>query len=499
MVGGGPSTQAQIGDTVVYYVDQDGGDNSNSGLATDAAWATLGYADSNAVTKSNPVIIALEPGDTWALDNVHEITNGGDGGNLVIWDGNYYLWGGGADAIILSNSDGGDSPKYYSLVHIVACQYLTFQNITVDCNNTSRHGLTVGGSTTDFGPTTQANESHITIQDCEVLDCGDETAYRNAFVVRPINTDMDNITVQRNTIDGTSNNALVFYTETEIEGVGISDSYIGYNTVTNAGRDDDGVSTYIGLMNKCTDVIIEYNTITTGVNGHKTGMSVDRNTTLAGQYSTGIIIRYNNVRIDDGPEPAFLIQGRATVNTPFEIDVYGNLFYSKATGEVLNGWATRITAGGTLVGAVLNFDFNTMVTEGGTTFRDDGDEDGITNIQNNIFMNDGAGGDYENSCVQIDSAVGTHTNNLYYRHGVAGDQVTRIDGTYYDPAPMQAFEATAVITDPTFTTEFTNLHLQTGSPALDAGVAIDGITLDIEGVELGSPPNIGAFETVEDP
>jgi len=41
-----------------------------------------------------------------------------------------------------------------------------------------------------------------------------------------------------------------------------------------------------------------------------------------------------------------------------------------------------------------------------------------------------------------------------------------------------------------------DLHLQAGSPALNAGVAVSGLTLDFDGVTRGNPPEIGAYEKI---
>jgi hypothetical protein len=54
--------------------------------------------------------------------------------------------------------------------------------------------------------------------------------------------------------------------------------------------------------------------------------------------------------------------------------------------------------------------------------------------------------------------------------------------------------------DPTFTDKLNgNFHLQTGSPAIDNGLSVPWITTDKEGIARDGAPNIGAFETTEDP
>lgn len=54
-------------------------------------------------------------------------------------------------------------------------------------------------------------------------------------------------------------------------------------------------------------------------------------------------------------------------------------------------------------------------------------------------------------------------------------------------------ETNSISADPLFTSS-TNLALQSGSPALNAGVAITGITTDINGTTRSVPPAMGAFE-----
>ena len=52
--------------------------------------------------------------------------------------------------------------------------------------------------------------------------------------------------------------------------------------------------------------------------------------------------------------------------------------------------------------------------------------------------------------------------------------------------------------DPDFKNPTTNFRPGSGSDAVDGGVAIAEYTTDYEGVDVGTPPNIGALETTED-
>jgi len=52
----------------------------------------------------------------------------------------------------------------------------------------------------------------------------------------------------------------------------------------------------------------------------------------------------------------------------------------------------------------------------------------------------------------------------------------------------------SVNADPKFVANGSDFHLQTGSPAIGAGVAIPGLTRDIDGRLRPNPPSIGAYE-----
>jgi hypothetical protein len=138
-----------------------------------------------------------------------------------------------------------------------------------------------------------------------------------------------------------------------------------------------------------------------------------------------------------------------------------------------------------------------MVTEGGTTFRDDSDIIDAVTTRNNIFFNDGTGADGTCFTFWSDVASTTHSNNNYYRSFNPAFDVTYVNGAGQTPAQTLTWEATAVVTDPVFKVEFTNLHPSIGSPVIGQGIAISGIITDFEGVTLSDPPNMGAYETAE--
>jgi hypothetical protein len=50
--------------------------------------------------------------------------------------------------------------------------------------------------------------------------------------------------------------------------------------------------------------------------------------------------------------------------------------------------------------------------------------------------------------------------------------------------------------DPVFVTNYTDLHLQTTSPAKNAGATTLGVLTDYDGVVRDATPDMGAFEFV---
>jgi hypothetical protein len=106
-------------------------------------------------------------------------------------------------------------------------------------------------------------------------------------------------------------------------------------------------------------------------------------------------------------------------------------------------------------------------------------------VRNNIIENFTTSGIY---CASIGtmSNVWIQSNNLYT---CGNSNLPLIDlsigGTYIHSGGIQS--------NPSFISS-SDFHLQTGSLAIGAGVVISGITTDIEGSLINSPPDIGAYK-----
>jgi len=461
-----------------FYVSTTG-DNSANGTTTGTPWQTLGYADSNATAGA---VICLKKGDTWSTATSLQIKQGGTAGKPMVWDGS--IWGSGANAIIQQSTNGAGVNK--AKVHISGCNYVTFQNITVDCNNKRTDGIVIGSDYSAYGGLQQNSESHIIVQDCEILDCGDEGDYRISLLVQSFVNDISNITIQRNTVDGNSNHGICCYNYT---GAAVSnfDSYVGYNTITNCGRDNDGVNSSILVSGHWKDLIVEHNTITQGVDGHAPGIA------FAGTsgFPEDVIVRRNNIRMTD--TRAWICQNGGDQS----ILTYCNILYSgNRPVQLMYNGAWDYT------GSLFEFYYNTIIGDGTTVAVEEETNcgTGVFTFRDNIIVSTADVSDNAGACLAVlnTNSVISLNHNLYHRSRVgASVLLVNYGGSYKLRSNLIAWDVTAVITDPTFTVEFTNLHLQTGSPAIGAGVAISGITEDIEGNPMQE--YIGAYQTIEDP
>jgi len=123
----------------------------------------------------------------------------------------------------------------------------------------------------------------------------------------------------------------------------------------------------------------------------------------------------------------------------------------------------------------------------------------VLTIKNNIFYH--TSDDSGNGLLIFNNAATAmkeNSNNLFHR-SLAGADINFVwNGSWYTRTTLTNFEASALDGDPTFTTEFTNLNVQTGSEAIDGGVDV-GLSEDFNGDAVGDPPNIGISETTEDP
>jgi hypothetical protein len=475
----------------VIYVSN-GGSDTNDGFSTDTPFLTLAKADSVA---RPGMTVALKRGDVWSSDIALRISHGGVAGFPVVWDGN--LWGSGANAVIQAAADGTDS-TFYSVVNITRCQYLTFQNITVDGNNKQKFGLVIGGPADYFslGPS-QTNESHITVQDCTIKNCGNGTSYRLTLSVKPWSTDMDNIIIQRCVIDGSDDEALSFYPARSDLGAtpsAIKDSYIGYNTITNYGRRNAITSVGLHVNNKASNILIERNTITTGPNGSSRGfgMLMDNNEPIPGIYATGVTIRYNDVRVTEGNWALGF-----TTTQAGDFQVYYNKFSSLTTCTDTSAGGINIMASTPdYIGGDIKILNNVIYTTGGRGINSGNTADGAVTLKNNLVYNTGA--DTNHYGIMLGDIGKTIYTNNAIRMADPDRTCVRENGIYYKRADLTAWDGWAIAGDPLLTDPVAyDFTLQLASAAIDAGAEI-GFSVDFAGAPVPVhiktiPPSFAEF------
>ena len=178
--------------------------------------------------------------------------------------------------------------------------------------------------------------------------------------------------------------------------------------------------------------------------------------------TNNLTIRNNIIMADSG-----MNQGESGADPNESLKVYNNTFVSDITFVSYAGGGFAQFAGST-VGATL---------------------------RNNIFI------DYNNSSnkrwmLKVEGSY-TGSNNLFYVS--AGTMDFLIPWTHRSLEQWQAYtgqETDSMVADPLFVTNYTDLHLQSDSPAKDAGTTIVSVTDDYDGTSRpqGSYYDIGAYE-----
>lgn len=474
---------ARYGDTLVYYLDEDGGSDLNDGLSTVAAWATLDHADSNAVTGGHLTIIALDPRDTWTQASTLTLDASGTSNDArLIWDGSYSGWSQPNDTATILN--GGVSDVLLSIIDL---SYVTFQNLIIDGNDQGDYGFHIGS----FSGSGQSDDVHdITIQYCDITDIGSGSAYAPAIFIRPRYNEADNIQILYNRIRHVDSYCIGLYPASQDVGYvseGVNDVLIKGNTFGFWKEYASTAGVAIILRNETDSVTIEDNTGSDNQNGGAF-ISIEHNSGET-SHTTNCKIRYNDISVYDA-HGITLSDGEAVT-----ADVYSNLIAIADTGSDNSVGGLYITGGDTWTSADIGFYNNTIVNSYNATgiLLPSFNEAYLTVENNNIFSNDGG------ACLKATSVANvTHTNNLYYKEDTTytSNYVTILSpgANYTSCDTVQSWEATAQCTDPLFNTEFTDLRPQEGSPALLKGADLSAkFTLDIIDSTYFIPYTIGAY------
>lgn len=478
-------------DTSNFYLDATLGDNANTGTHPDSAWQDLWYAEATATDPGDTIF--LKRGEVWERDSVLQITHSGDATGDIVWDGD--TWGVGDPATILCSHIGATQGIGYSIVRIVDCDYVTFQNIIIDGGNyEGKHGIVVGGPSSYYGQPEQNTETNITIQDCEIQNIGDED-YAIGILTQVDSDTISDITISNNSIHHITAHGIAIYAN-RIEYGGDPDAlsqniFIDNNLIRNIHlRTTPGTGNGIHLTRQIDSVIVEYNDIVQ--TDAQICLAIDPGSEDTEELEINrVTVRYNWLQnAGDGLSPMYFVPFD-DVSYAFDFDFYGNVIYSNGNSNPTVIFSEP--AGCDFTGATLDFYNNTVISTNGPAFYES--LSATVTFTNNILYNTSSTAGKYAYQDGSDEGTTTHTYNLYFGNS-SGDWVD-IDGTGYNQAEIKStYEPTAQNTDPAFTDEFTNLVLQAESAAVDSGTVVTGYDEDIDGntVPTGTAPDIGAYE-----
>ncbi len=486
---GGSCPACQTGP--IYYVSTSG-DNSNNGTQTYSAWRTLQYAESYATTPGS--IIALKRGDTFSVAYL-KINHGGNPTNYITWDGS--LWGSGNNAIIKKGTSND-----YGFVNIYGCQYVIFQNITVDVDNKKSYGgITIGGYNGCTPGSIQNDERYIIIQDCTVQKVGSvsDGNWCVGIHVNAIHNDIYNITIQRNTVTETNNHGIAFYNcrigvPAECTGTHTThDSYCGYNTISKAGMLENNVAGGIMVTQSIDGIVVEHNTVSGGGAGLANGISTGNGIGLdVGALVKNAVIRYNDLKPSGG---GITFENGGAMTT--------EVYYNKI--EVGNGHHGLYIQPGTFTDAEIYMYNNDIIISdlGSVALRDESTSITTCIFKNNLMYSEEVGNWWDGSLMVFEYDNIIHSNNLNYRADAQNCALAKINHPekYYARIAgsqrsdyISTFESTGVITDPELHDVWNDdWHLQSSSPAINNGTGV-GLTQDFDGNPIVGAPDIGAYE-----
>ncbi len=278
-----------------------------------------------------------------------------------------------------------------------------------------------------------------------------------------------------------------------------SDCLIQNNTIHDCGRRGISINTDAAANAVIENVTIEKNTLYNGF--HTTG--IDLGNTGSSTFNN-FIIRDNLIyddpaRVIDGieeTESVGMLIGNNTSGVRFtNIYIYNNIIkYSKLKGLDISGTTSLNIYNNVFYGV------NPTAGSFGGLIYINSSSAGVI-IKNNIFFNTMVNSinRYFPCIYRQTGASITVDYNLYYMTdpneafvNMGGLYLISQWSTYKSSTGHDAHSS--IPGDPLFVSS-SDYHLQTGSPAIGAGIQIAEVKTDFEGVPYSNPPNLGCFAT----
>lgn len=429
-----------------FYV-KTGGNDLLDGRSSTNAWETITKVNAASATFVPGTTVLFNRGNTWTDVRLTAGVSGTAALPIT-----YAAYGAGAKPII----DGGTATGGFITL---GKDYLTLQNIEF------RHGT---------GSNVGLYAHHILMEDCVVHGGADYNIACDGLAAT-----VNNITIRRCTVDGAIGESGIFF-----------------------GRTAGAGGAQYGLIEDCSI--------------HDNGNTATQDHGIYFGYAAHVIARRNlvydnyahGIQAQDGIQDC-VIDSNTVYGHGNQGIFLGGLTHwvNDGTSKVINNLIYNNTEEGIYIGANVDgvlISHNTVVENGDYQIymMDAGPTGNI--ISNNILLADFAvlGDSREVVAIATDTerTANTWANNNYAYLGHTEKLRRGNPFGLFTLADWKAlgvgFDANSISADPVFVTDYTDLHIDDGSPCIGAGVAVAGITIDRDGVAYVPPSSIGCYEHV---
>lgn len=475
-----------------YYVDQTGGNDSNTGTAT-SPWqrcpGMAGYSGSRTLSPGD--VVYFDRADTWVVSS----------GTQGLWlvGGVTYIgneWGAGTSrAIIRAGANFIDNGVVRFRDHLTIAT--VFRGFEVDVAGRVATGIDINhGFWTLMNGATKRVEDNIVHGIYSDQNLGQ---YKYGIIVSNHGDSRgyaENVEILKNEVYDSSRVGIALYPGDESADSRIKNITVRGNTIYRVGTDPNYCcGEGIAIKGYVVDAYVEYNYV------HDTdGASIFFNSNETNHYGTGpqnIHVRYNLITNSTIFGAVRLYDGGGG-NDPKDVRVYGNVIFNSTT----NGGLLMDRLVGTVQLRVYNNTFYNapvVVLNPAATFS-------VFEFRNNIVYYTGGvpltdtGGD-----------ITLHSQNVYYR---GSGTLVSSKGTNYTSSNLSTYESGAWSNNPMFASvtslpsgftgqygvdlapDRNGLSLQPGSPVIDQGVVLTGYSGSINSVArpAGTAWDVGAYE-----
>jgi len=493
-----------------YYV-KNGGNDAADGESDGNAWETVTKVNSESFSGDDTIF--FNRGDTWLTKLIFP-SSGSAGQPIVVTS-----YGTGLSPKFTAQVNYTEWVNYSGDIYYCTGAYRTYYMLIIDGTWGIARETTIEGLDTDYeyydkttgtqgqtddtmfvylstgSPTTAIGTyidnmialtgiSYITFDNLHITYAGS-----NAFSVQDSSNFIEIKNCRIDWIGGTSiyfeNGRDILIQKDTLENIGIDGAYmkfsktydISYNVITNTGQSFAGDLQSIGSWYS------RYGTISYNIITHTGGGStIEVSAAIGAGYHCDDINIFNNYMYTTTTDHAVLslFSGDFDIYNNIIINTGGAIEKFIATGEYSESYTIINAFNNVLIDVGVGVQVLTNAAVSGNS---------LITIKNNIFYN--IGDLYHRVSTEL-LPYYISNYNLYLND--TGTKF-KIEGTEYNLTDWQTAssqDANSVVGDPLFTSEFDDLTLQVGSPAIAAGIGV-GILKDYNGDYHNDPPDIGAI------